>query len=580
MPLLPSRRGLRAELLEHAHSAMGYTMALGWTHLFLPMFGEEDLFQRSAAELMQVHVPWARIAYIWVYTAFVTSLCWWLYITAERRSTSGNDQLTGSLADHVSKATWGTLATSLVYVTVWAWICALLSVLPTGNPFLAFLSGVFITVIAAGSVIVGQRGFGPFLLLRGDKPERVKTVVFFTTIMTAMMWVGAFDYAISYAWPAIPPWACAWSVAVFLCVVRWIFLWLVVTDNTSSHFVAAMQSYPSTPDLALSVGLVAPRVRESEGKTSPVPSLQELHTASVGLGSLVFAWGGSVALQGASTVTWKTWPWPYNGPQSVAPSTGYALAITAVGVVAVATARAMAEDEKTAHQRLAALASETSALGVASGWSWYHALESIFPALCDSSALTRFIGTMAITAFGVMVMLALKPPAGTPYSNANSPQPPDKVFATAAAPWDAPLPPVRGFMAIRRNSVGSAHSSIGFGGEGEPGDRDCSPTSTHYRAFVDMRRNHSADWLPPSTTAQSAEEEAAAAAAVEVAAAASLEQAMRQQPLPPPDQQRIGMPRPPPATAQRLPVLTTGAPSSDTSSAAERPDVAASDALR
>ena len=44
----------------------------------------------------------------------------------------------------MSVATWGTLATSLVYVTVWAWICALLSVMPTASPFLAFLSASLI----------------------------------------------------------------------------------------------------------------------------------------------------------------------------------------------------------------------------------------------------------------------------------------------------------------------------------------------------------------------------------------------------------------------------------------------------
>lgn len=190
---LPTRSGLRGELVEHAHSATGYTMALAWTHLFLPMFGEADLFQRSAAELMDMAVEWERVVFIWLYTALVTSACWWLYCIAERKAadlTSRSD-----LSDHVAAATWGTLATSLVYVTVWAWICALLSALPTDSPLLAFLSGCLVTVIAAASVVAGQRGVGPFLLLRGSNPERLKTVVFFTTIMTAMMWG---------AWPAPP----------------------------------------------------------------------------------------------------------------------------------------------------------------------------------------------------------------------------------------------------------------------------------------------------------------------------------------------------------------------------------------
>jgi len=465
---MPSRRGLRGELVEHSHQATGYAVALAWTHLFLPMFGKADLFQRSAADLMGMHLGWRQILLIWAYTSVVTSLCWWLYVVAENRAGS----LTGrsALADHVLAAVWGTLATSLVYVTVWAWICALLSALPTGNPILAFLSGVLITVVAAASVVLGQHGCGPFLLLRGSNPERVKTVVFFTTIMTAMMWVGALDYGLASLFAnrhGFPRWAVSWLLALALCAMRW--LMIGCSDSRSSHFAMAVRSYPSSPHLALSVGLVAKRRQggissDDAPSLSSLPSFRELHKASLGLGALVVAWGGSVALQAASTTTWKAWPFPYASTEAVAPSTAYAMAMTAACVVAVATARAIAESDGKAKERADALAAETAALGVASGWAWYHALECIFPSLGDPSPLTRAIGTLAVTAFGVMVMLALKPPAGTAYA-------------------DTP--------------VGGSHGSPPRTSYGSGDDPDCAPTSTHYRAFVDMRRAHSADWLPP-----------------------------------------------------------------------------------
>ena len=122
-------------------------------------------------------------------------------------------------------------------------------------------------------------------------------MVFFTTIMTAMMWVGALDYCLTYTAPSIPRWVAAWCVALLLCVARWVLLWHV--GPSSCKFVSAMQSYPSTPDLALSVGLVGGS--REQARLSPLPSLHEVHTASVGLGALVFAWGASVALQAAAT---------------------------------------------------------------------------------------------------------------------------------------------------------------------------------------------------------------------------------------------------------------------------------------
>lgn len=480
---VPSRRALHGELIEHSHSAMGYTMALAWTHLFLPMLGEADLFQRSAAELMEMKTDWHRCGFVWLYTICVTALCWWLYCIAEERQASLKNVLI--LSDHVWVATWGTLATSLVYVMVWAWICAMLSVLPTGTPLRAFGSGACVTVVAAASVVAGQHGYGPFLLLRGSKPDRLKAVVFFTTIMTAMMWVGALEYATSTTIASAPRWACSWCIAFVLCVGRWVLLWH--SDHSQSTLLRAAGSYPSSPDLALDVGLLANLAKPPRG-SSPLPSVSELQTASVGLVALVVAWSGSVALQTASTATWKAWPWPYTGNEAVAPTTGYALVITAAGVYAVATARAIAEVDGMAMERAGSLAAETAALGVASGWSWYHALECILPSLCDPSPVTRAIGAVVVTAFGVMVMLALKPPPDSPYSNKPSPQPScvDLAASTPLAPSVASLTP------RSTPSLEAAPSAAA--------DEDCSPTSTHYRAFADMTRNHSGDWLPSLQT--------------------------------------------------------------------------------
>ena len=193
---LPKKRMLQREFREHAHGATGYAVALAWTHLFLPMFGEANLFLRSAADLMTIHADLKYKCFIWAYTAVITTSCWFVFCHAEKSAKAVSPE-ERELSDHVWAAVWGCMANSLVYVTVWAWICALLSTLPTGNPLLAFLSGVFITLVAAASVVAGQRGCGPFLLLQGSHPDRLKSIVFFTTIMTAMMWVGAIDFSIS-----------------------------------------------------------------------------------------------------------------------------------------------------------------------------------------------------------------------------------------------------------------------------------------------------------------------------------------------------------------------------------------------
>jgi len=444
----------------------------------------------------------------------VTSLCWWLYCVAERRLEHLTNRL--ELADHVCVAIWGTLATSLVYVTVWAWICALLSALPTQNPLFAFLSGGLVTIIAATSVVLGQRGFGPFMLLRGSNPQRVKTVVFFTTIMTAMMWVGALDYSLS--WFLIPSWISSWCVALAICIIRWVLLWNTCgtrlnIERSSSSFMLAARSYPSTPDLALSVGLVVAREEPQGGRASPVPSLSELKTASLGLSALVVAWGGSVALQAASTATWKAWPFPYASTDAVAPATAYAIAMTSGCVYLMATARIVAEAEGSTMARADALAAETAALGVASGWSWYHALECIVPALCAELPFTRAIGTVTVTAFGVMVMLALKPPAGTAYADSSthsgkefssqdaSPKGPSPLSAVTMKPHvfepqalDEHTTPYRAYVDLSGASVPTVPRATE-----SPTRANADKRAETYRAFADLRRNHSADWLPPST---------------------------------------------------------------------------------
>lgn len=195
-------------------------------------------------------------------------------------------------------------------------------------------------------------------------------------------------------------------------------------------------------------------------------------------------------------------------------------------------------------QRANALAAETAALGVASGWSWYHALECIFPALCAPSPLTRAIGTVAVTAFGVMAMLALKPPPGTAYSEAATDGLQSRgssahggtsislggsghagvVYASAdsgrASPqgdltYDGPAAavPARPISLVAHTAGGPPPRPLPLPGS-QPlappvpsGERDAPATSTEYRAFVDLHRSHSADWLPVTLPSAAAPDE-------------------------------------------------------------------------
>ena len=411
---------LRTELVEHSYGATGYAIALAWTHLFLPVFGAEAaIFEHTAAQLMKIHADLQQLCYVWLYTAIVTTLCWFLCSFAEQRAAAFTTL--EYLADHVWVTIWTSLAFSLVYVTVWAWICALLFSLPTDNPVLAFGSSVFVTVVAATSVVAGQRGWGPCLFLEGGKrPERLKTIVFFTTIMTAMMWVGTIDYSVHYF--GVPSWASCWLVAAALLAVRWAMVWS--SGKSANPILVAAQTYPtmspvasslSLEELGLSVAMRAP-TQQRNRLGILVSSLREMQSGTLGLAALVVAWAGAVALQAASTATWSAWPWFARGKSAVVPNTFYAIAMSSMCVFAVAAARAIAESEGKITERADALDSETASLAVASGWAWFNALASIIPALDDKSLLPRAIGSVAVTGFGVMVMLALKPPEGTAYS--------------------------------------------------------------------------------------------------------------------------------------------------------------------
>lgn len=75
-------------------------------------------------------------------------------------------------------------------------------------------------------------------------------------------------------------------------------------------------------------------------------------------------------------------------------------------------------------------------------------------------------------------MLALKPPAGSAYAGRSD------VVASSLSSSDG----VHEFF-------GSSTPPPGLSAAPDAAvDEDCSPTSTHYRRFIDMRRNHSADW--------------------------------------------------------------------------------------
>ena len=184
--LLPSRDVVRAELIEHAHEALSYVIALSWTHVILPLLGGPSLV--SIGELMRHKYQGPYLVFVWLYTALVTSLCWWWFHLADERAAAPS---AASLFDRVVAAIWGYSSGSMAWVATYMWMCALLGTLPTENPIEAVCSAVLLTVVAATAVIYGQRGRGPLAkALQRPRGQRLKMVVFFTTWMTATAWVG------------------------------------------------------------------------------------------------------------------------------------------------------------------------------------------------------------------------------------------------------------------------------------------------------------------------------------------------------------------------------------------------------
>ena len=173
--------------------------------------------------------------------------------------------------------------------------------------------------------------------------------------------------------------ASSWLVAVVLLAIRWTMLWRS-GSHSGNPILKAVESYPAmhplasdlslSPAVGLSVGLITSKHRK--GHLSALPSFTELHSASLGLGALVVAWAGAVALQAASTATWNVWPWAGTGVDSVLPNTLYAVGMSTVCVWAVCFARVAANADGMAINRAEGLDSETAALAVASGWSWYN----------------------------------------------------------------------------------------------------------------------------------------------------------------------------------------------------------------
>ena len=383
--LLPSRDVVRAELIEHAHEALSYVIALSWTHVILPLLGGPSLV--SIGELMRHKYQGPYLVFVWLYTALVTSLCWWWFHLADERAAAPS---AASLFDRVVAAIWGYSSGSMAWVATYMWMCALLGTLPTENPIEAVCSAVLLTVVAATAVIYGQRGRGPLAkALQRPRGQRLKMVVFFTTWMTATAWVGVLTVCLDAIF-GLSPFSAAWLVAAGVLVARWVWL---LRCNHQGGAAAAAEVYPASLDAGLTVGLVA----------SADPTRDDLATASLGLVALAGAWAATIALQAASSATWAVWAWR-GGTVAATANVVYAALMSCACVGTVATARTSA-----AH-RANVLAAETAALAVACGWAWYNALAGSFlPALSASSALVRSYGAVCTTVAGVLAMMALRP---------------------------------------------------------------------------------------------------------------------------------------------------------------------------
>ncbi|KAL3899920.1 MAG: hypothetical protein SGPRY_012558 [Prymnesium sp.] len=395
----PSRSQLRAELLLHAPSAMRYVVALSWTRVLLPLLGGPAL--ESMGELLYHKWRGPYLAFVWIYTALATRFCWWCYHKTRDERTELSEH--ASLADTIWSSLWSYSTSSLAWVALYMWMCALLGTLPTVNPLEAVLSAALCTMIGAAALLYGQRGTGPLAKALHESGEGdLKVLIFFTTWMIATIWIAAFTVCVNAL--GFSQVVGAWILAFCAVAVRYVRLYSPKTDQIAS---SSAELYPGSLEVGLTVGLVA-----------DAPSIRtKLLPASLGLGALSGAWIATVAVQTASSATWATWKLK-PGLAAILSSLFYALVMSGACITLVANIRSSTALSKGPALSSEQLASETNALAVASGWAWFNALTWLLPPLTNASVFVRAYAAIFVTALAVISMLRMNE------NVSNSPTPP------------------------------------------------------------------------------------------------------------------------------------------------------------
>jgi hypothetical protein len=445
---------LHSELVAHTHEASLYVAAISWTHVFLPLLGGPTLV--SVPELFSGHrFGGPFLWFVWLYTVLMTGICYSCFRFADRRAKAIGTSAR-SMAERLAATLWDNLSKSMAWISAWAWMSATLGSLPTATPLEAICSAAILTLASSGALLAGQRGLGPLaaaLRSPNDLRDQLTWLIFFTTWMTGVGWVGALTKCVEAAGAATPT-AAAWYVAAAILITRW--LWLLNGCGASVGNGAelnALHGYAGSLHAGLKVGLLS----EEEPSEAPMamgcgtrscccccrmcpccvcfwlPRPSRLLRSALGLSALTGAWLATVALQAAFSALWSTDLWQALGvgPLGVAVDLLFAAATSCASIFAISTVR----DANWSQHELAA---ETVSLAVASGWAWYHALAAIFPALVSPSFLERALGAVALITAMSAVVLRLKPLEELPIDGPTSAQSVENQSPYRAPP---PMPP-------------------------------------------------------------------------------------------------------------------------------------------
>ena len=412
------------EFADHTHDVLVYLSALSWTHAFLPTLGGPTLI--GISELFHHKFRGPYLVFVWLYTIVITLFCFWCFrkLSAEAAALPAND-----LPHTIWRAILDTISKSMAWIAAWAWTVALLGFLPTNEPFEALFSAAAVTLAGASALLSGQQGRGPFAkALRRAAPEQLKWMIFFISWMVAIVWVGALTACVSalgFHDSLVP----SWIVAAGTIAARWLWLWHGYPPRDDVAAVA-LGIYAASPDVGLTVGLVAPPLDATEARANNAQEgasqsgLRVLLEASLGLGALAGAWIGCVAVQAASSALWATSGWPISGISAVVADFGYAAALSYASVACVSKARHISATEAVVAgspdspleetlarraRRSAGIVGETAALAVACGWAWYNALMALLPPLTSTSVIVRSFGAICVSTCAVCGMLTLKP---------------------------------------------------------------------------------------------------------------------------------------------------------------------------